>query len=227
MHNAQTLQMMATANRTAPGATGEIATDIQSEAVLAGQIIERHRTMLRSHQLQKKPIDLHKVIEDSLALLDHDMRARQVEATLELASTPCVIEGDQVLLGQVLVNLIRNAVDALAEMPPARRHITIRSEVSPAQVEISVCDTGPGLSAEIVGTLFTPFVTTKSHGLGIGLTIVQRIVQAHHGTIAVRESVDGGATFTVTLPCGATLRSSDTGRGQQLRREGTVFADGE
>ena len=87
--------------------------------------------MLRSHQLQKKPIDLHSVIDESLALVAHDMRARQIEATLDLSSTPCVIDGDQVLLEQVLVNLVRNAMDALAETPPARRHITIRSAVKP------------------------------------------------------------------------------------------------
>ena len=181
--------MMVTANRAAPDETGEILADIQAEAVLATQIIERHRTMLRSHQLHKKPIDLHSVIDESLALVAHDMRARQIEATLDLSSTPCVIDGDQVLLEQVLVNLIRNAMDALAETPPARRHITIRSAVTAADVEVSVCDTGTGLPAEIIGTLFTPFVTTKSHGLGIGLAIAQRIVDAHGGTISCpRES---------------------------------------
>ena len=173
MHNAQALQMMVTANRAAPDEMGEILADIQAEAVLATQIIDRHRTMLRSRQLQKKPIDLHAVIDESLALVAHDMRARQIEATLDLSSTPCVIDGDQVLLQQVLVNLLRNAMDALAETPPARRHITIRSAVRAADVEVSVCDTGTGLPAEIIDTLFTPFVTTKSHGLGIGLTIAQ------------------------------------------------------
>ena len=212
MHNAQALQMMVTANRAAPDATGEILADIQAEAVLATQIIDRHRTMLRSRQLHKKPIDLHSVIDESLALVAHDMRARQIEATLDLSSTPCVIDGDQVLLEQVLVNLVRNAMDALAETPPARRHITIRSAVRAADVEVSVCDTGTGLPAEIIGTLFTPFVTTKSHGLGIGLTIAQRIVEAHGGTIAAHENLDGGATFTVTLPRSATPGSSASRR---------------
>ena len=206
VHNAQALQMMVTANRAAPDATGEILADIQAEAVLATQIIDRHRTMLRSHQLQKKPIDLHAVIDESLALVAHDMRARQIEATLDLSSTPCVIDGDQVLLEQVLVNLLRNAMDALAETPPARRRITIRSAVTAADVEVSVCDTGTGLPADIIGTLFTPFVTTKSHGLGIGLTIAQRIVDAHGGTIAAHENLDGGATFTVTLPRSRSAR---------------------
>ena len=128
--------------------------------------------MLRSHQLDKKPIDLHAVIHESLALVAHDMSARQVEATVNLSSNPCVITGDQVLLQQVLVNLVMNAMDAMAETPPARRRVTISTEVRAADVEVSVRDTGTGLPAHIDGTLFTPFVTTKAHGLGIGLTIV-------------------------------------------------------
>ena len=76
-----------------------------------------------------KPIDLHAVIKDSLALVDHDMRARQIEATVNLSPNPCVISGDQVLLAQVLVNLVINAMDAMAETPPARRRVTIRTEV--------------------------------------------------------------------------------------------------
>ena len=200
MHNAQALQIMVTANGVAPDTTGEILADIQAEAVLATQVIDRHRTMLRSRQLQKKPIDVHSVIDECLALVAHDMRARQIQATLDLSSTPCVIDGDQVLLGQVLVNLVRNAMDALTETPPASRRITIRCAVRAADVEVSVCDTGPGLPAEVMATLFTPFVTTKTNGLGVGLTIARTIVEAHGGTIDARENLDGGATFTVTLP---------------------------
>jgi len=203
-HNAQALQLMVTATEPAPDATREILADIHGDAVLATQIIERHRTMLRSHQLQKRPLDLRSVIDDTLALVAHDMRARQIEANLDLSSTPCVIDGDRVLLGQVLVNLVRNGIDALAETPPTRRRITIRSAVGEGEVEVSVRDSGSGLPAEIHDTLFTPFVTTKSHGLGIGLTIAQRIVAAHSGTIVAHANADGGATFTITLPLTAT-----------------------
>ena len=117
----------------------------------------------------QKPIDLHAVIHESLALVAHDMRARQIEATVNLSSNPCIITGDQVLLQQVLVNLVMNAMDAMAETPPARRRVTISTEVRAADVEVSVRDAGTGLPAQIKGTLFTPFVTTKAHGLGIGL----------------------------------------------------------
>ena len=200
IHNAQALQMMITADRATPDTMGEILSDIRSQGVQATQIIDRHRTMLRSRQLDKEPIDLHAVISESLALVGQDMRARQIETTVHLSSNSCVISGDQVLLQQVLVNLVINAMDAMAETPPANRRVTIRTEVRAADVAVSVRDAGTGLPGHINGTLFTPFVTTKAHGLGIGLTIVRTIVDAHGGTIDARNNPDGGATFTVTLP---------------------------
>ena len=160
--------------------------------------------MIRGRQLDKKPIDLSTVIGECLTLLAHDMEARRIEATLDLCSTPCVVDGDQVLLQQVLVNLVRNAMDAVAEAPPAKRRITIRSMPTPSGVEVSVSDAGPGLSADIVDSLFKPFVTTKSEGLGVGLTIARSIVHAHDGSIAAHGNPDGGATFTVTLPRSAS-----------------------
>ena len=200
MHNAEALQIMVSTNRASSDAMGEILSDIHAEIVQATQIIDRHRTMLRSRQLVKKPIDLHAVIDASLALVAHDMSARQVEATVNVSLEPCVIVGDQVLLQQVLVNLVINAMDAMAEMPPSRRHLTIRSDVRAADVEVSVRDTGTGLPTQINGKLFAPFVTTKAHGLGIGLTIARRIVDAHGGTIEARNNPEGGATFALTLP---------------------------
>jgi signal transduction histidine kinase len=206
IHNAQAGRMMITANRVTPDTLGEILSDIESEGVQATQIIDRHRTMLRSRQLDKQPIDLHAVIPDSLALVAHDMRARQIEATVNRSSNPCIITGDRVLLQQVLVNLLTNAMDAMAETPPARRRLTISTEVRPAAVEVSVRDTGAGLSAQFQSTLFTPFVTTKPQGLGIGLAIARMIVDAHGGTIDAANNADGGATFTFVLPRSETPR---------------------
>jgi len=111
----------------------------------------------------------------------------------------CMITADQVLLQQVLVNLLTNAMDAMTETPSLRRRITVSTEVRPADVSVSVRDDGAGLPAAFNG-LFTPFVTTKTHGLGIGLTIARAIVEAHGGTVEGSTNPEGGATFTVTLP---------------------------
>ena len=199
MLNAQALQMMVTTNRATADTIGEVLSDIETQGVRATQIIDRHRTMLRSHQLDKKPIDIHAVINESLALVAHDMKAHQIVMAAELSSAPCVISGDPVLLQQVLVNLLINAMEAMADTPQARRRVAIRSEVKPDAVEISVRDAGTGLPEQIDGTVFTPFVTTKSNGIGIGLTIARTIVDAHSGSIDAHNNPEGGATFTVTL----------------------------
>jgi C4-dicarboxylate-specific signal transduction histidine kinase len=209
MYNAQALQMMVTTNRATSDTIGEILSDIQTQGVRATRIIDRHRTMLKSHQLDKKPIDLHAVIDETVALVAHDMTARQVSATVNQSSSPCVIDGDQVLLQQVFVNLVMNAIDAMADMPPGRRFVTISCDVSSADVDVSVRDTGPGVPAHILEGVFTPFVTTKARGLGIGLTIVRSIVDAHGGTIVARNHPDGGATFTVTLRRSAAASVAD------------------
>ena len=204
IHNAQALQLMIAANQATPEATGEILSDIRTQGLRATQIIDRHRTMLRSHQVEKKPIDIHAVIEESLALVAHELRARQVEVSVNLAPRSCVVSGDQVLLQQVLVNLLMNAVDAMAGTAAVKRQVTISTESTDGKAGISVRDTGTGLPAHLDGTLFTPFVTTKSEGLGIGLTIARTIVEGHGGIIEARNNSEGGATFTVTLPCDTT-----------------------
>ena len=200
MLDAQALQTMIADKTATPDTIGEILCDIQAESVRATQIIERHRAMLRSHELQTKSIDLNAVVEECVALVAHDMITRQITVNVNLPPNPCFINGDQLLLQQVFVILVMNAMDAMAEMPPPRRHVTITSQVRAADVQVTVRDAGPGLPADIIGTLFTPFVTTKSHGLGIGLTIARTIVDAHGGSIEARNNPEGGATFTVTLP---------------------------
>ena len=199
IHNAEALEAMIGANRATPDVIGEIASDIRSQGVQATQIIERHRTMLRSHQLDKKPIDLRAVINDALALVAHEMHTRRIELAVNLSAAPVVISGDHVLLQQVLVNLVMNAMDAVAEMPPGRRRVTISTDVRETDVALAVRDTGTGLPAHLDGKLFAPFVTTKANGIGIGLTIVRTIVDAHGGALEARNNPEGGATFTVTL----------------------------
>jgi hypothetical protein len=117
---------------------GEILSDIQTQGIQATNIIDRHRTRLQSRQVDMKPIDLHAVINDSLILVDHDMRARHIAASVQLSETPCIVNGDPVLLEQVLVNLVMNAMDAMAETPRSRRSVTNKSEVRATDVQVSV-----------------------------------------------------------------------------------------
>ncbi len=201
MYNSEALRLMVSTNRATPEYIAEVLSDIHDDGVLAAGIIERHRSMLRSRQIQKKPVDLQAVVSDTLSLVAHDLRERQVKVTVNQPQYPCITDGDPVLLEQVLVNLMLNAMDAMADIPPDLRFITISvsSEITRG-AEVSVRDSGVGLPADIIGSLFTPYVTTKPQGLGIGLSIARTIVEAHGGSISVRNNLEGGATFTVTLP---------------------------
>ncbi|HEY6506425.1 MAG TPA: HAMP domain-containing sensor histidine kinase, partial [Vicinamibacterales bacterium] len=199
MLNARALQRMVAG----PGGTadpiGEIVSDIEADGLRATQIIDRHRTMLRTREVTKAPIDLRELVNESLALVAHDIHARQVTTTLHLPSTACVISGDQVLLQQVFVNLVVNAMDAMAATPSPWRRLTIGTDVRAGEVDVLISDKGTGVPPDVVDTLFTEFMTTKPHGLGLGLTIVRTILDAHGGAIAARNNPDGGATFIVTL----------------------------
>ena len=201
LHNAQAGEMLVTSNRATPEVLREILSDIRTADVRASQIIERHLTMLRHRQLDTKPIDLHAVVRESVALVSHDIRRRQVRVDVELPPEACVVTGDRVLLQQVLVNLMMNAMDAMADTPSDRRRFWVHNEVTRDAVNISVRDAGAGLPATLNEQWFEPFVTTKTDGIGIGLTIARTIVEAHRGKMTARNNPEGGATFTVTLPC--------------------------
>lgn len=200
MYNAGALKRMLATDHSTSALITEVVSDIHAEGVRATQIIERHRKMLQSRQMQRKPVDIHAIIDESLTLVAHELKTHRVETIVELPVAPCIVSGDQVLLQQVLVNLLMNAMDAMSQQPPTQRRITIRSEVRPTNVQIYVRDNGPGLPEKVLSSLFTAFVTTKSHGLGIGLTIVRTIVSAHEGKIEAHNNAEGGATFTFTLP---------------------------
>ncbi len=197
--NAEALQLMLSQNREPPENLAELLADIRAEGALATEIIERHRMMLRNRKMQQKLIDVRTVLNDTLALVAHDMTARQVRVAVKLSANSCSISGDSVLLEQVFVNLIMNSMDAMGEMPADRRYMTISSDIRGDDVEVSVRDTGPGLPADLIGKIFTPFVTTKPHGLGIGLAIARTIIEAHGGSITAGNHPEGGAVFTVAL----------------------------
>jgi len=203
LHNAQAGEMMVTSSRATPEMLREILADIRTADVRASEIIERHRTMLKNHELDAKPIDIHSVVRQSTRLLANDTSHRQIQVDVDLPSTPCIVNGDQVLLQQVVVNLVMNAMDAMADTPVERRRVTVSEVVGQGSVALSVRDSGTGLPAGLDRNLFQPFVTTKANGLGIGLMIVRTIVEAHGGRIDAHDNPTGGATFTVTLPYNA------------------------
>ena len=209
MHNAQAAELLVASNRATPEKLHEILADIRTADVRASQIIERHRTMLRAHQIETKPIDIDAVVREGIALVAHETKSRQIQVDVAGQAATCFVVGDPVLLQQVVVNLVMNAIDAMTHTTaPGRRRITVQSTAVAGHVQVSFRDAGTGLPAGFDQKLFEPFVTTKARGMGIGLTIVRSIIEAHRGKIHASNNPEGGATFTIVLPCVHPPRSS-------------------
>lgn len=208
LHNAQAGEMLLASSRATPDTLHEILTDIRAANVRATQIIERHRAMLRHRELDRTRIDIGSVVRESLAMVAPDARRKQVAIDAPAPTEPCAVKGDPVLLQQVMVNVLMNAIEAMAETPPDRRRIQVHQQVERHGVTISIRDAGTGLPASIDGQLFEPFVTTKTNGIGIGLTIAKAIVDSHGGSLDAHNNPDGGATFAMTLPRDAKPESA-------------------
>ena len=168
----------------------------------ANAIIRRLREFVRKGENTRQLVDLSKIIEEASALSLVGAGSRGVNVQLKLDPTVQAIYADKVQIQQVLFNLIRNAIEAMAGC--IRREIDISAVPSgEGMVEISVADTGPGLSEEVRERLFQPFVTTKSNGMGVGLSICRSIVEAHGGEMSAGKGPQGGVVFRFTVPRGA------------------------
>jgi len=199
--NADTAVRLIASNRATPEELQDILRDIGREDERATRIVDRVRAMLKKQDIDKRALDVFAVVRESVAFVAHDAAARHVQIDCRLPSAPCFVLGDQVMLQQVVVNLVLNAFDAMAETGTAAdRRVLVEAICGPATVEITVRDFGPGVPVHLSGRLFEPFVTTKPKGLGLGLAIVSSIVAAHGGTIASHNAADRGAVFCITLP---------------------------
>jgi len=150
----------------------------------------------------RRQIDIATVIEESASLLNSEARRQRVQIRLDLTPAPALVVADPVAIQQVLVNLLRNALEAMTDTPTGQRAITVHRCLKAREIEISVEDTGSGLSDETLAHLFTPFQTSKPTGMGLGLAISKTIVEAHHGRIWATRNTGRGSTFHFTLPLG-------------------------
>ena len=166
----------------------------------ADEVIERNRELFRAHTVHKARLDLNAVVVDALTMTRQEIDRRQVVTTTALAADLPVVHGDRLQLHQVLVNLIVNAVDAMAAAPAVPRRLAVETASAIDGVQVNVRDNGVGLSGVDTARLFELSYTTKPMGTGVGLSISRAIVEAHGGTIWASANPDGGATFSFTLP---------------------------
>jgi len=169
------------------------------QALRAGDIIRRLRDFVSRGESERRVEDVKKLIEEASALALVGAKDKGVRVRFAFAPRLNYVLADKVQVQQVLLNLIRNAIDAM-ETAPTRELVVATSPAPDNMVEISVADTGGGIAPEIADQLFQPFVTTKSHGMGVGLSISRTIIESHGGSIAPRPNPGGGTIFTFTLP---------------------------
>jgi two-component system sensor kinase FixL len=169
------------------------------QSLRAGQIIKHLREFVTKGETEKSPHNLRQLVEEAGALALVGSREKGVRTVFDFESGADQVMVDRIQIQQVLTNLMRNAVEAMKNSPRKELLVTIQ-RLGPAEVMIAVEDSGPGIPEEIAADLFKPFTTTKAGGMGIGLSISKRIVEAHGGDLTVSTGGLGGACFHFTLP---------------------------
>jgi two-component system sensor kinase FixL len=173
--------------------------EIAQEALRAGAIIQRLRQFIASQTSVPSAVNLNLVIEHLTPLIMADARLHSVGITFDLDQKLAPLNGDSVQLQHLVLNLVRNAIEALSGNADPDRHIVIRTDASGSPELLSVCDNGPGVPPQMVNRLFMPFVTTKPDGTGLGLSISQTIARAHGGSVGYRPAEPRGACFFMRL----------------------------
>ncbi|HZT76105.1 MAG TPA: ATP-binding protein [Vicinamibacterales bacterium] len=200
--NAETAERLLTRKDAAARAElGSILGDIRRDGQRAGDIIHRIHAFLQRETVAHGRLDVGPLIDGVLRTMSSLLTSRKVTWSLDVAPSLPPVTGDAVQLQEVLANLVRNAVEAMADSRPSERTLIIRAaQRDTKRVELSVVDNGPGIRAAIMPRLFEPFATTKQGGIGMGLAISRRIVQAHGGGIRAENNPSGGATVSFTIP---------------------------
>jgi len=183
-----------------PAKTEPMLARAAEQIVRAGKVIERIREFVRKGEVARRPEDLADTIREAAMLAMVGNLGRSVTlATVFDPALPRVLI-DRVQIQQVVLNLMRNAIEAMAPMP--RRALTIRAtSLGEDVVEVSIADTGPGLDDVVRERLFRPFVTTKAAGMGVGLSICRSIIESHGGQIWTTDNPGGGTIFHFTVAC--------------------------
>jgi C4-dicarboxylate-specific signal transduction histidine kinase len=181
----------------------EVRTSIErmiSDGNRATQIISSIRSMVKKSRHEKVLLDLNELVRELLALAQGEIRRNQVVVQTRLMHDLPRIMADPVQLRQVVLNLIVNAVQAMASLEGRARVLQVKTEMSNSEVALAIQDSGVGISAENINRIFEPFFTTKPDGMGMGLSICRSIVESHGGSLSASPAQPQGSLFQVTLP---------------------------
>jgi C4-dicarboxylate-specific signal transduction histidine kinase len=179
----------------------EALEEIVHEDDRAGEVIHRLRGLLKKGERKTEHVNINDLVRSTISLLNSELIGRDIDIKFNLENRPLLARGDSVQLQQVLLNLVMNAMDAMASTPLEQRSILISTRASETgTVDVLVKDRGHGINPKVNGRLFEPFYTTKDHGLGLGLALCSTIVEAHQGRLTLVNGEGGGAVAGFSLP---------------------------
>jgi PAS domain S-box-containing protein len=204
LSNAQAAQRFLAQNPEDLREVREILQDIVDDDKRAGEVIRRLRALLRKEEIAHHPVDCNEIVLDVLRLMRSDLVNRNVSVSTQLAPALPQVTGDRVQLQQVMLNLVINGCDAVDALRPRDRQLTVRTALVDGHIEVAVADRGKGIAPADLERVFEPFVTTKPHGMGLGLAVCRTIVTAHAGRIWAARNPDAGTTFRFTVPVALT-----------------------
>ena len=179
---------------------------IVSDGLRAGEVIRRVRALVKRADSEEIRLNVNEVVIEAVAFLRHELERSGVSVQLALGADPITVLADRIQLQQVLINIGMNAIEAMQSMTDRPRELLIQTHAQGAQAQIMVTDSGVGIPQEHVKRIFDAFFTTKSSGMGMGLSICRSIIEAHGGTIAASSS-ERGTTFELRIPLQAVLPS--------------------
>jgi two-component system, LuxR family, sensor kinase FixL len=180
----------------------EVMLKANQQALKAGQIIHNMREFVKSRKIRRSTVNINELIYDAISLFESEFKQHLIDMRFELTKSLPIVFIDRVQIEQVILNLIRNSIDALKELPQfTQRKLSIESRLNDTNyLEVRVKDNGPGLTPLQREKILTPFFTTKASGMGMGLSISRSLVEAHHGTLHFNSKEDKGTTFYFTIP---------------------------
>jgi two-component system sensor kinase FixL len=203
LSNVQAAQRFLTADPIDLDEVREILNDIVQADYRASEVIRRIRAVVKKGDLEVVSLDLAGIIRDVVLLVRGDAIVRGTRVTLDVEDDLPPVRGDKVQLQQVMLNLLLNAFDAMNDLPPVDRVVSVTlMRESSNTICIAIRDRGHGLTVDKLDKIFKPFFTSKPQGLGLGLSISRTIIDMHHGRLWAENNIDRGATFFVTLPVG-------------------------
>jgi len=184
-----------------PHETVDAMEQVNKQAQRAGQIIRRLRSFVRRSEPHRSTVDINELVREAVALDETDFRQADTFLRFELTQDLPLLQADPIEIEQVVLNLLRNGIEAMSTIEPSRRRLTLRTSwLGDEQIEVAVADTGDGLPPTLQDRVFEPFVTTKPGGMGMGLSISRSIVELHGGRLWATPNPEGGTTFHFWLP---------------------------